>query len=87
MKIWKSEMLAVSRAGHDRDTLYLVLREEGDYLWLTDGRRRLLENPKKKKKIHVQIIKHLPEQLLAQMQEITLDAHVKKILKAYNSEI
>ncbi len=87
MKIWKSEMLAVSRAGHDRDTLYLVLGEEGDYLWLTDGRRRLLENPKKKKKIHVQIIKHLPEQLLAQMQEITLDAHVKKILKAYNSEI
>lgn len=84
MKIWKSEMLAVSRAGHDRDTLYLVLREEGDYLWLTDGRRRLLENPKKKKKIHVQIIKHLPEQLLAQMQEITLDAHVKKILKAYS---
>lgn len=87
MKIWKSEMLAVSRAGHDRDTLYLVLGEEGDYLWLTDGRRRLLENPKKKKKIHVQIIKHLPEQLLAQMQEITVDAHVKKILKAYNSEI
>lgn len=84
MKIWKSEMLAVSRAGHDRDTLYLVLGEEGDYLWLTDGRRRLLENPKKKKKIHVQIIKHLPEQLLAQMQEITLDAHVKKILKAYS---
>lgn len=84
MKIWKSEMLAVSRAGHDRDTLYLVLKEEGDYLWLTDGRRRLLENPKKKKKIHVQIIKHLPEQLLEQMQEITLDAHVKKILKAYN---
>ena len=87
MKIWKSEMLAVSRAGHDRDTLYLVLREEGDYLWLTDGRRRLLENPKKKKKIHVQIIKHLPEHLLAQMQEITLDAHVKIILKAYYSEI
>lgn len=85
MKIWKSEMLAVSRAGHDRDTLYLVLGEEGDYLWLTDGRRRLLENPKKKKKIHVQIIRHLPEELLVQMKEITLDAHVKKILKTYTA--
>ena len=27
-------------AGHDKDQLFLVLREEGDFLWLVDGKRR-----------------------------------------------
>ena len=48
MKEWKPEMLAVSRAGHDKDTLYLVLESDGEFLWLADGKRRLLETPKKR---------------------------------------
>ena len=85
MKEWKSEMLAISRAGHDKDTLYVVLESDETYLWLADGKRRLLETPKKKKRKHVQVVKHLPEEILAQMQSITLDANVKKILKNYRS--
>lgn len=84
MKVWKSEMLAVSRAGHDRDTLYVVLEEDDTYLWLVDGKRRLLDKPKKKKKIHVQVIKHLPQELHSAMQAISLDAHVRRILKQYS---
>ena len=40
-------------AGHDREDLFLVLREEGDFLWLVDGKRRKLETPKKKRRKHV----------------------------------
>ena len=29
-----ANMLAVSRAGHDKDVLYVVLAQEGSYLWL-----------------------------------------------------
>jgi ribosomal protein L14E/L6E/L27E len=83
MKEWKSEMLAVSRAGHDKDTLYVVLESDETYVWLADGKRRCLETPKKKKHKHVQIIKHLPQELIGQMQCITSDAHVRKILAAY----
>ena len=46
----QAELLAVSRAGHDKDTLYVVLAEENEYFWLADGKRRGLESPKKKKK-------------------------------------
>lgn len=40
-------------AGHDKDQLFLVLREEGDFLWLVDGKRRTIETPKKKRRKHV----------------------------------
>ncbi len=42
-----------SAAGHDRGQLLLVLREEGDFLWLVDGKSRDMEAPKKKRRKHV----------------------------------
>lgn len=56
-------MLAWSKAGHDKDKLYLIIAVEGDCVYLADGRLRPLEHPKKKKKKHVQIIKEKPEEL------------------------
>lgn len=50
-------LLAYSLAGHDKGKIYLIIKEEGDYFWLADGEIRSLENPKKKNKKHVQIIK------------------------------
>ncbi len=83
MRQWTSEMLAISRAGHDKDTLYVVLDGDDTYAWLADGKRRRLDAPKKKKWKHVQVIRHLPEELLARMQSFELDAHVRKILRDY----
>ena len=83
MKEWSSGMLAESRAGHDTGCLYVVLADDDTYVWLADGKRRPLEKPKKKKRRHVQIIRHLPAEILAQMQSFTMDAHVRRILTDY----
>ena len=45
-----------SRAGHDRGTLYIVVAEEGEYVCLSDGRRRTPDRPKKKNRKHIQPI-------------------------------
>lgn len=45
---------AFSKAGHDKDTLYVIVKEDGDFLFLADGKGKTLENPKKKRKKHVQ---------------------------------
>ena len=50
-------LLAYSLAGHDKGKIYFIVKEERDYFWLVDGEVRPLENPKKKNKKHVQIIK------------------------------
>ncbi len=83
MSIWSSEQLAVSKAGHDKGKTFLALPGEGDFLLLCDGEARTLEKPKKKKEKHVQMIRHLPQELLEQMQKVGSDADVRRILKEY----
>lgn len=50
-------MFASSKAGHDKGTVYVILREEEEYVYVADGRLRTVDRPKKKKKKHIQIIK------------------------------
>ena len=49
--------LVSSKAGHDKGKIYVITAEEGEYVWLSDGKHKTLEAPKKKKKKHIQIIK------------------------------
>ena len=46
--------LAFSKAGHDKGKLYLIIREEGERVWLADGRTRGVLAPKKKNRKHIQ---------------------------------
>ena len=41
-------MLAWSRAGHDKDKLYVIIKTEGEYVYLSDGRLKPVERPKKR---------------------------------------
>lgn len=47
---------ATSKAGHDKDKCYVIVREEGEFVYLSDGRLKLYSKPKKKRKKHIQII-------------------------------
>lgn len=85
--VLSARMLAVSRAGHDKDTVYVVLAENGPYLYLADGRRRTLAKPKKKKRMHVQLITHLPADILDAMQDLRCDAHLRKAIRAYEQRV
>lgn len=46
--------LAFSKAGHDKGRLYLIIRQEGERVWLADGRTRGVLSPKKKNRKHIQ---------------------------------
>lgn len=48
--------LALAAAGHDRGTLYLILREEGKDVFLADGKLRKLSSPKRKNRKHVRFL-------------------------------
>lgn len=70
--------LAYSIAGHDKDTVYLIIKEENEFVWLVDGRIRTLNNPKRKNKKHIQVIKKQDYKM--KLASIT-DEQIKRICK------
>ena len=62
-------MFAISKAGHDKGQMYVIIREEGEFAYLVDGRIRTTDHPKKKKKKHLQMVKtDLDENLLEKIR-------------------
>lgn len=49
--------LAYSLSGHDKGKVYLIIKEEADYVYVSDGSVRPLDKLKRKNKKHIQIIK------------------------------
>ena len=76
-------ILAMSKAGHDKGTLYVIIREEGEYVYLADGRIRTADRPKKKNKKHVQMIK---QKIIAEPESGFDDLKIRKIIKEYQEE-
>ena len=74
-----TEMFAISKAGHDKGQMYVILKEEGEYLYLVDGKTRGVDNTKKKKKKHVQPVKTGADEKLAEK--------IKDMRTIYNEEI
>ena len=84
MEQYHAEMLAVSLAGHDKGTCYVVLGWEDGFFLLSDGKSKPLERPKKKNQKHVQLIRHLPHAIAEKMNRISQDADVRGVLKLYS---
>lgn len=76
-------MLAASKAGHDKDTVYVIIREEGEYIYVADGRGRTVDRPKRKNKKHIQTIK---KKRLPEPENGFDDLEIKKIIKEYRRE-
>lgn len=84
--------LATSKAGHDKDRLYMIVGEEGECVYLCDGRLRGVEHPKKKKKKHIQIIHSSAQDTLIQLikqnlpgERDEIDRQIRKTLEDYLS--
>lgn len=48
--------LAKSLAGHDKNQIFIIIEEHGEYVSLMDGTLRSREKPKCKNKKHIQVI-------------------------------
>lgn len=81
--------LAISKAGHDKDTLYVVVGQEGDFVHLCDGQLKTPERPKKKRLKHVQPINRMVDKnLLKKLQsgEKVYAEEIKHALKQYSKK-
>jgi len=77
---------ATSKAGHDKGQLYVIIGTEGDFVYLCDGRCKPLDNPKKKRRKHIQIISATVEEDLQKRLatgEAVRDEEIKNAIKKY----
>ncbi len=76
-------MLATSKAGHDKNSVYVIIREDGEYIYVADGHGRTTMRPKRKNKKHIQIIK---KKRLPKPENGFDDLEIKKVIKEYQRE-
>ena len=78
-------MLATSKAGHDCKEVFVIVREEEEYVYLADGRLKPVDAPKKKKKKHIQIIKKTNPNIYSAIEENReiSNEEVKRAIKEY----
>ena len=75
---YEAGQIVKSLAGHDKDCIYMIVRAEGSFIWVADGKRRRLENPKRKNTAHIQLIKvYVPE------ADRDKDEAIQHFLKSY----
>lgn len=82
--------LARSKAGHDKNKVYIIIEETEEYVFLSDGLYKPFQAPKKKKKKHIQVIKkEASPQLIQRLlkKEAVNDEEIKRTIKLYEQSM
>ena len=85
MNIAKSNIVR-SLCGRDMGSLYFVLSAEEDFLLLADGKHRRLENPKRKRKKHVELVESSQSAVAEKIRsnEKITNSELRKAIAALN---
>lgn len=75
-----------SKAGRDKDKIFVIINIKGEYVYLADGNLRRVENPKMKKLKHVQptnnIIQIIKDKL--ENDKKVTNVEIRRHLAVYN---
>ncbi|MDD6571305.1 MAG: hypothetical protein PUF12_02835 [Thermoflexaceae bacterium] len=79
---------AKSKAGHDVNQIYVIINCDEEYVYLADGRVKLIEKPKKKKRKHIQKIGYMDPVIGEKLKNNNLlkNEDIKKAIKDYKAE-
>ena len=80
--------LAYSKKGHDKGRLYAVIAEDERFVYLADGTYRSCDHPKKKNRVHIQPVTHLPEEIreLLRADHPDRDTAVKRAIRLFTKQ-
>lgn len=76
--------VVLSKAGRDRDHLYVIVRQvDNNYVLLANGDTKLIDRPKKKKIKHLSILESVDDELLSLIRSCdkSTNLKIKRFLK------
>ena len=84
----ESGSIVLSKRGRDAGRYFIVIRREGEYVWIADGKVRRVKTPKKKKIKHLEPTGGRHEGIGAKFAEgrTVFDSEVYSALKSLNLE-
>ena len=85
---YETGCLAWSLAGHDKEGIFIIIKEDAEYVYLADGRLRTVGKPKRKKKKHVQASRIRDEKLCDKLMSgsTVTDEEIKYFIKQYRAK-
>lgn len=74
-----------SKSGRDKGLPMLVVDLDGDFMLLSDGRRRKIDKPKKKKVIHLQPTHNVDDCIATKInnKELVLNSDIRTVLEKF----
>ena len=87
MEVDKSS-LVVSKAGRDQGQLFYVIDADEQYVYLADGKSRMLEKPKRKKRKHIEQIPRTESRIAEKIRngEKVLNSELRKELASFGQK-
>lgn len=86
MNLYQIGNLARSKAGHDKNDIFVIIKEEDEYVYLVDGKLRTLEKPKRKNKKHIQPIYYNENPLYKKIVDNINNEDIKRVIKLFKSD-
>ena len=80
---------ATSLAGHDHNNVYIIVDADDEYVYLADGKLKKVDNPKKKKLKHVQLIKRTDDTITGRINDnaALTNEDIKYAIKKYIADM
>jgi len=79
--------LVISKSGHDKGKLYIIIKSDKSNVYLCDGVLKKLDNPKKKNIKHIQFTNYISDEIIKRNKNNKLhDEDVRKVIDQYKKE-
>lgn len=78
---------AKSMSGHDRNQYYLIIKKDEEFVYLVNGTTKPLTKPKKKNRKHIQIIKHISDEITGLFDGEPTDITIRKAIKIIEKQL
>ena len=78
-----------AKAGHDKDEYFIIVSFEENFVYLSDGKSRSLENPKKKKIKHVELLDFKSEDVKSKLinSEKITNSDIREVIEELKEKI
>lgn len=86
--LYSKGQIVFSKSGRDKDTAYIVFDCDESYVYVVDGKKRGLEKPKRKNKVHIQPTNNINEDIKRKLENnlYILNSDIRKALAEYNKK-